>query len=216
MNGVAALLVSMALVASALTRPWRALARSLPPWPWLAWAAVLPLLWSADRLGAMPAAQPLPGACLLMLLAGWPLATLAFAPVAAATAWLAGLSPAEAVQRMLWLGVLPASVALALGAAIRRWLPRHLFVYILGRGFIATVLANMAAGAAQAAVQPPAAGLAFEDLLLARWLASWGDAIVTGMIVAIFVAFRPQWLATYADRLYLPPRPADTRPGDPR
>jgi uncharacterized membrane protein len=24
------------------------------------------------------------------------------------------------------------------------------------------------------------------------------------MLVAIFVAFRPEWLATYADRLYLP------------
>jgi uncharacterized membrane protein len=27
------------------------------------------------------------------------------------------------------------------------------------------------------------------------------------MITAIFVAFRPQWLATYTDRLYLPPTP---------
>lgn len=29
---------------------------------------------------------------------------------------------------------------------------------------------------------------------------------MTGMLVAIFVAFRPQWLATYSDRLYLPVR----------
>ena len=42
------------------------------------------------------------------------------------------------------------------------------------------------------------------DLLLARWLFAWGDAFITGMLVAIFVAFRPQWLATYADRIYLP------------
>ncbi len=41
------------------------------------------------------------------------------------------------------------------------------------------------------------------DLVLARFLAAWGDAFLSGMVVAIFVAFRPQWLATYADRLYL-------------
>jgi len=40
------------------------------------------------------------------------------------------------------------------------------------------------------------------DLMLGRWLAAWGDAWLCGMIGAIFVAFRPQWLATYADRIF--------------
>jgi uncharacterized membrane protein len=181
------------------------------------------MLWSADRLGAMPIAQPLPGACLLMLMAGWPLATLIFVPVAMLAAWIGALPLVEALQRLLWLGVVPATVAMLLGAAVRRWLPPHLFVYMLARGFFATVLANMVAGAGQALTQPMPAGLELEDLLLARWLVAWGDAIVTGMIVAVFVAFRPQWLATYADRLYLPvapkppkaPAPSSTPPGDP-
>lgn len=205
------MVASGALAVALALRPWRGLPAAGPPWPWLAWCVLLPLSWVADRLGATPAAQPLPGACLLVLMAGWPLAMLALVPVAAAAAWLGDLSAAEAVQRWLWLGLVPGTLALALGAAVRRWLPHHLFVYILGRGFIATVLANMAAGAAQAYAQPLPPGLALEDLLLARWLAGWGDAFLTGMIVAIFVAFRPEWLATYTDRLYLP-----TRNGDPR
>ncbi|MBI5718910.1 MAG: hypothetical protein HZC37_14665 [Burkholderiales bacterium] len=209
---VVAACVALAALALALAlRPWRSLPPSGPPWPWLAWCALLPLSWTVDRLGAMPAAQPLPGACLLLLMAGWPLATLAFLPVAAFAAWLGDLSAGEALQRAFWLGLVPATLALGLGAAVRRWLPHHLFVYILGRGFVATALANLAAGAAQAFVQPLPSGLALEDLLLARGLAGWGDAVLTGMIVAIFVAFRPTWLATYTDRLYLP-----TRKGDPR
>jgi uncharacterized membrane protein len=32
---------------------------------------------------------------------------------------------------------------------------------------------------------------------------AWGDAFVTGMLTAIFVAFKPAWLATWSDRLYL-------------
>ncbi|MBN9339267.1 MAG: hypothetical protein J0H52_04225, partial [Comamonadaceae bacterium] len=45
-----------------------------------------------------------------------------------------------------------------------------------------------------------------EDLsLVARWLMAWGDGFVTGMLAAVFVAFKPGWLATWSDRLYLPP-----------
>jgi hypothetical protein len=43
---------------------------------------VLPAFWGADRFVAMPVAQPLSGACLLVLMMGWPLAMLALVPVA--------------------------------------------------------------------------------------------------------------------------------------
>ena len=93
---------------------------------------------------------------------------------------------------------------------MRRWLPRHLFVYILGRGFFATALAVAAAGALAAVLYGVPANLSLDDVLLARGLAAWGDAFLTGGMAAIFVAFRPEWLATYTDRIYLPndrPRP---------
>ena len=42
--------------------------------------------------------------------------------------------------------LLPATLALGLGLLVRRFAPPHLFVYILGRSFIATALAIMATG----------------------------------------------------------------------
>jgi uncharacterized membrane protein len=117
---------------------------------------------------------------------------------------MAGLSPAEGLERALWLGVMPGTVAFALGAAVRRWLPHHLIVYILGRGFFATVIALASSGTLHAWMQSPPGGLAIGDLVLGRTLAAFGEAWITGMMAAIFVAFRPQWLATYADRIYLP------------
>ena len=42
-----------------------------------------------------------------------------------------------------------------------------------------------------------------EQALVARWLMAWGDAFLTGMFAAIFVAFVPQWLATWSDERYL-------------
>jgi uncharacterized membrane protein len=196
-------LAALALATAIALRPWRAVGPGGPPWPWLAWWAALPLLWGADRYAAMPVLQPLSGAGLLALMAGWPLAVLALVPVALITGGLGDLGWAETLHRGVWLGLVPASLVMALGAGIRRWLPHHLFVYILGRGFFATAAAGMLAGALSAVLHGVPAGLSIEDVLLARALAAWGDAFLAGMMVAIFVAFRPEWLATYADRLYL-------------
>jgi uncharacterized membrane protein len=199
-----ALFAALAVALALLARPWRALRGTTPPWPWLAWWAALPLLWSADKLAAAPLVQPMSGACLLMLMVGWPLAVLALLPVAA-LAWALGDVPAaEALGRLVWLGLVPASLALGLGAAVRRGLPHHLFVYILGRGFFASLLALALAGWAQMAWHGAPPDMPVADLAVGRWLAAWGDAFLTGMVVAIFVALRPEWLATYSDRLYLP------------
>jgi uncharacterized membrane protein len=197
--------VVMVVVAlAAALRPWRAVPADGPPWPWLAWAATMPLLWGADQVARIPILQPLSGACLLVLLAGWPLAMLALVPVALITALAGNLGWSEGMSRLLWLGIAPGTLAMLLGLGVRRWMAHHLFVYILGRGFFVSVLAFSAAGALALSLHGAPAGTSGEDLMVGRWLAAWGDAFLTGMFAAIFVAFRPQWLATYSDQLYLP------------
>jgi uncharacterized membrane protein len=199
--------LALALAATVLAlalRPWRAVTDL--PWPALALWAALPLLWSVDRLSAMPVMQPLAGSCLLLMMLGWPLAVLMLLPVAGLMAVMTDLGAVELLQRLVWLGLVPITLSMAIGAALRRWLPHHLFVYILGRGFFATGLALGLAGALSVALNGVPYGLNADDVVLARVLAASGDAFITGMFVAIFVAFRPQWLATYADRIYLPPK----------
>lgn len=208
-------LAALALLLALAVRPWRAWGTAGPPWPWLAWATLMPVLWTADRLAQAPIVQPLSGVCLLMLMAGWPTAILVLLPVTLLAAWLGGLDATAALDRSVWLGVVPATLAVALGATIRRWLPNHLMVYILGRGFFATLAATWFAGWLALQLHGGIAGLRDGDLLLGRWLAAWSDAIITGMVVSIFVAFRPQWLATYADRLYLPRQAARQDAGGP-
>lgn len=201
------LLAVVGLVVAAALRPWRAVGPGGPPASWLACWAAMPLLWAGDLLSHSTLAPLMSGACLLVLMAGWPLAMLGIAAAAGVVAALAGLEPLEVLHRAVWQGVVPATLAMALGGAVRRWLPRHLFVYILCRGFAATLAALSLAGWAALALGGTPEGLSRGDAVLARWLAAWGEAIVTGMLVAVFVAFRPQWLATYADRLYLPGAP---------
>jgi uncharacterized membrane protein len=197
-GALAALALALAL------RPWRSVPAAGPPWPWLALVPLLALLWSLPgRDGALPL-LPLSGACLLVLLAGWPLATLALTGVAALAWGLGDVPAATAMERLFWLGVAPGSLALLLGLAVRRWLPQHLMVYILGRGFFVTGIALVLVALAQGWLHEPAVAASADDLFIARLLVASGEAFITGMLVAIFVAFRPRWLATYSDRLYLP------------
>ncbi|MEN9474221.1 MAG: hypothetical protein RIS48_941, partial [Pseudomonadota bacterium] len=66
-------------------------------------------------------------------------------------------------------------------------------------------LAVFGAGLLQEFAQRWLVGVSLHEALVARWLMAWGDAFLTGMFSAIFVAFAPQWLATWSDRRYLEP-----------
>ena len=203
MPALNAALVVVAAVAALAFRPWAVLRAPALRAPWIAFLVVLPLLWAAQL--ALPARLPamLSGACLLVLMVGWPLAVLTLIASAAAVALAGGAGLAQGLELAAWQGAVPATVALALGLATRRWLPRHVFVYILARGFFGTVLAVSLAAALRAAL----AGGAAPGMLTAAWLIAWGEGFLTGALTAIFVAFRPQWLLTYSDARYLPPPP---------
>lgn len=184
-------------------RPWRGLRGSRQLLPWAIACAVLPLLWASQRALPGGLVLQLSGACLLTLMTGWPLAVLALPVVALVGAALGGQQLGAAIGLLWWNGVLPATLTLALGALTRHALPHHLFVYILGRGFLGTLICLGLAGTLAALWQtlPPNTSLA--DLVLAHWLLASGEAFATGMLVAIFVAYRPHWLATHSDALYL-------------
>jgi uncharacterized membrane protein len=172
--------------------------------PLLATLVFLPWMWALPTLHAMPLQLQWSGACLVVLMLGWPLAI----PVLVAVGVIACLvSPAmgwpEALGAIAWQGVVPATLALIVGALVRRFLGTHLFVYVLGRAFLGTVLCLFASGALSQWIGHPLPGVGDELSLVARWLMAWGDAFVTGMLTAIFVAFKPQWLATWSDPLYL-------------
>ena len=192
------------LVLAALFKPWTMLRNQPLQHPWLAALVVLPWGWGAAAATSSGAVLQISGACLLVLMVGWPLACWSLVPVALLGAWIGGQPLASAVGSLLWFGLAPASLALGAGVAMRRWLPNHLFVYILGRGFFATALAVCGAGSVHALLHESPQGLAVADMLVGHWLIGWGEAFTTGMLVATMVAFRPQWLATYSDQRYLP------------
>ena len=194
----------LALVVAVAMRPWRMLRGSLLT-PTLATLALLPWFWLLPQKLPQGMAVQLSGASLLVLMLGWPLAVPLLALVAAAV-WAIGRADLSTVlSQWVWVGVMPATLAVAVGAALRRWLPPNPFVYTLGRGFFGTALAMFLSGGLYEWLYHLMGGVALHEALVARWLMAWGDAFLTGLLVAVFVAFAPQWLATWSDERYLKP-----------
>ncbi|MGZ5768681.1 MAG: hypothetical protein ACXWJ9_15885 [Caldimonas sp.] len=196
-------LVALSLALSLGLRPWRLLADGRLLTPLLATLALLPWLWALPALHAMPLQMQWSGACLVLLMLGWPLAIPVLCLTAVLAALISPLAASEALSAVAWLGVVPATLALAVGAVLRRLLGTHPFVYVLGRAFLGSALCLFAAGLLRQWSGHVPAGVPLGLSLVARWLMAWGDAVVTGMLTAIFVAYRPQWLATWSDELYL-------------
>ena len=204
-----------ALILALLLRPWRQLLSRRPLvtqssgdasglWtPLLATLVVLPWMWALPTLHQMPLQLQWSGACLVLLMLGWPLAVLTLLAVGVIT-WL--LSPSLSVPATLaltvWHGLVPATLAMGWGALLRRFLGTKVFVYLFGRGFFGTVVCLFIAGLLAQAAGEQLPGVQQELGKIARWLMAWGDAVVTGMLTAVFVAYRPQWLDTWSDDLY--------------
>ena len=197
----------IAILAALSLRPWRMLRGALLT-PALAAVVLLPWLWLLPQKMPQGLQIQLSGASLLVLVLGWPLAVPVLALVALAV-WAIGHNDAATVlSQWIWIGLAPATITLGIGQVLRRWLPPNPFVYTLGRGFLGTAAAVFLSGLLLEVLHHLVGGEVAEQVLIARWLMAWGDAFLTGMCTAIFVAFAPQWLATWSDERYLkPPAP---------
>ena len=219
---VEAAIALLAIAAAIFLQPWRLLVSQRPLaheshgrpcvlWtPLLATLVVLPWAWALPTLHQMPLQLQWSGACLVLLMLGWPLAVPVLLAVAVIAALLSpGLSWADALGLAVWHGVVPATLALLLGWLMRRLIATRaftgarIFVYVLGRGFLGTALCIFVAGSLSHWAGHVLPGVGDQLSLVARWLMAWGDAMITGMLCAVFVAFKPEWLATWSDNLYL-------------
>jgi len=183
-------------------RPWRMLQGTLLT-PVLAAVVLLPGLWLLPQALPQGLAIQFSGASLLVLMLGWPLAVVVLSVVAVAVWGIGTADTGSVLSQWVWIGLVPATLALGIGAMLRRWLPPNPFIYTLGRGFLGTAVAVFASGVLMELLHRLAGAPALEQALVARWLMAWGDAFLTGMFAAICVAFAPQWLATWSDERYL-------------
>lgn len=174
---------------------------------WLGMVVLLVLLWSL-KAGVKP------GLSLHLLGAG--VFTLCFGPHLAFVGLslvLAGVTlngeggwMSFALNSLLLAGVGPLCAHGIFRLADRR-LPRHFFVYIFISGFFGSALAVMAVGFAASLILA-LGGVYGLDYLLAEYLPyflllGFSEAWLSGMLMTLFVVYRPEWVATFDDSRYL-------------
>lgn len=207
-SGALALLV---LAFAIRTAPWRGLHKQDLLNVWMGMCVGVMVLWSI-KTGIKPGLNfHLLGATLLTLMFGARLALVGLA-VALLGVTLAGMSGWSSLGvNLLLTGVLPVTFSYLLYAVVDRKLPNHLFVYIFVNAFIGAGLAIALSGLA-ATLLLALSGVYSSAYLVDNYLPyfilmGWSEAMMTGMLVTLLTAFRPQWLATFSDERYLRRRP---------
>ena len=200
-------IAAAALLALALLKnPFKRLQDSVLQHVWLAIIVAVSVLWASNAWLEDGTVLHLLGATLVVTLFDWALALLAMAVVTG----LAGLifdAPWQGIAlTFLVYGALPVGISTLLQRISIAWLPRNLFMFIFGQGFVSPAIAVSLTAAAALGIHIAIAdgsmavvpvGYVFSALLLAT-----GEAWFTGMSTALIAVYRPAWVTTYDVRRY--------------
>jgi uncharacterized membrane protein len=174
---------------------------------WLAGVVLIAWLWTLQTRFAAGAGFGLLGAAFVALIFGRDWARLGLLAALALHTSLGGGSWANFGVNGLLLAVLPTLMATALQRQIERWLPKNVFIFIIGNGMFVTLAAT-----AVTSVLLVVTGWTFDpatasaDQIAYALLLAWGEALASGMLFSALVIFVPHLVLTYRQDLYLPPR----------
>ena len=192
---------------SLLRAPWAELKESERLNVWLGMIVLLTVLWSL-KAGVKPG--------LSLHLLGATVFTLSFGPRLAfigLSLVLLGITLngdggflAYALNALMMAGV-GVLVSQAIHRLVVRYLPRHFFVYVFINGFFSAALAVFGVGLAACGLLI-LAGAYDWDYLASEYLPyflllGFSEAWLSGMLITMFIIYRPNWVATFDDSSYL-------------
>ncbi len=186
---------------------WRTLAKSGMQHLWLASCVGLMLLWSI-KAGVKPGLNfHLLGATILTLMFGPRLAIIALAAVLTGVT-MAGFGGWMSLgMNLLLMAMLPVLFSYTIYCQAHFKLPRHVFVYVFLDAFLAAWFAVILTAIAAAMVLSAAGTYPMAYLrhnyLIYFILIGWSEALLSGMGTMLMVAYKPEWLSTFSDKLYL-------------
>lgn len=205
---LAAWLLFIPLVLHALWQaPWRRLAESEQLNVWLGTIVVLMLLWSL-KAGIKPGLSlHLLGTTLFALAFGPHLAFVGLSLVLAGVSLNGGAGWAEFAANALLMGGVGVLVTQAVLRFNERFLPQQCFVYIFANGFFGAALTLLATGTSVSLLLS-LAGVYSLEYVLSEYLPyvlllAFAEAWLSGMVVTLFIIYRPDWVSTFDDARYL-------------
>jgi uncharacterized membrane protein len=201
-------LATFVLALATISAPWRAwLDDRERQWVWLASLALLVAVWSM-KAGITPGLSVrFMMVTALTLMHGWQLAIIGGAMVLAVLAWAGQAAWGSFGADLLCMAVVPAVATAWVHELVHSRLPHNYFVYFFVTVFAGSALAYNLAGLTRLAILAVSGSLA-EARVGAEYFAvlpfmSFGEAVANGMVMAMAVVYRPKWVMSFDDRLYL-------------
>jgi len=207
-NIVASAAGGAALAFAVFRAPWSAwLADSERQWVWFGSMALLLVVWSM-KAGITPGLSVrFVLVTALTLLHGWHLAVIAGALVLAVLSYLGMAEWSVYGANLLCMAVVPALFTAWFHEQVHARLPHNYFIYFFITTFLGAALAFNLAGllrvgliAASGTLDAVHVGPEYFAILP---FMSFGEAVVNGMIIGMAVIYRPRWVMSFDDRLYL-------------
>lgn len=147
------------------------------------------------------------GAALLTLMFGWEFAIMGMTIVVIAHAVNDGSNLNAFPLDVLLLGALPSFASYAIFRIVDTRLPNNFFIYIFLVAFfgaaISAALTVLATTGAQVASGAYTFDYIWHNYTRYALLIMFPEGFVTGMLMSLFVAYRPEWVRTFDDSRYL-------------
>jgi uncharacterized membrane protein len=207
-NLAASALAGAALAWALVRAPWRVwLADRERQWVWLGSLSLLLVVWSM-KAGITPG---LSVRFLLMtaltLLHGWHLAVIGGALVLAVMSYLGLAEWSLFGPNLLCMAVVPALFTAWLHELVHARLPHNYFVYFFVTTFFGSALAFNLAGLARVGLMALSGSLdtahVGAEYFAILPLMSFGEGVVNGTLIGMAVVYRPRWVMSFDDRVYL-------------
>jgi len=201
------LLFVLVLVAAAWRAPWYHLKEAESLNILLAMVVGVMVMWTVKAGFVAGLSIHLLGTALLTLMFGWAFAVLGIVVVLAAHTIVAGSGWSSLPLLALLLGALPAAVSFAIYRFVDTRLPNNFFIYIFLTAFFGAGISVATAVLATSIAHVTSGAFSFEavwhDYTRYALLVMFPEAFVTGMLMTLFVVYRPEWVSTFDDSRYL-------------
>ncbi|MCG6895861.1 MAG: energy-coupling factor ABC transporter permease [Thiocapsa sp.] len=201
------LLFALILLLAFRLTPWRKFRDPEQVHVFLGATVALLVLWHMDAQVQPGLAFHLLGVTAMTLMFGWSLAVIGAALVLLGVTLNAGIGWEGFALNAFLTGVVPATLTQVLLILIRWYLPKHFFVYVLVNGFLTAGAVGVVTGYLAAWLLIASGAYSFADLretvLPFFPLMFMPEAFLNGWILAVLVAFKPQWVYSFSDEQYL-------------
>lgn len=201
------LLFALALVSALRMAPWRRFRDTEQIHVFLGATVILILLWHLEAKVQPGLSFHLLGVTAITLMFGWSLAVIAAALALVGVTINAGSGWEGFALNALVSGVVPITLTQVLLILIRWYLPKHFFVYVMVNGFLTAGFVGVATGYLATGLLVASGAYTFAELdqtvLPFFPLMFLPEAILNGWLLAVLVAFKPEWVYSFSDEQYL-------------